>query len=77
MEREEIRKSLLELQKDTCAYAPRGNTFCDCKFGYHDTSKEKFPNSEQNGCPELRTVVILLARMTDIEFEEIFNREAP
>jgi hypothetical protein len=71
-----VTKSLHLMQRNVCCYdmghmSDDQATFCDCKYGYNP--KEKW--GEQTGCPELRTVVELLNKMTEEEYTEILNRE--
>lgn len=41
-------------------------TRCDCKYGAHSLAGEG--GTEQNGCPELRTLYRMLDRMSDATF---------
>ena len=71
MKKEQLIKAMGHVQVAVCAYKSR--TFCDCKFGI-DTDKVHH-SSEQTGCPEVRTVLGILATMTDKEYERILKRQ--
>lgn len=54
----------LELvRRSVCAYGPLAET-CDCKYGLYEFILPKgdpgYVNSEQTGCPELRSVIGML-----------------
>ena len=72
----ETRNVLHLLQRKACGYDGlfRENPppFCDCKYGWDNNSNAY---SEQTGCPELRTVVELLDKMTEKEYNKILKRE--
>ena len=72
--KDEIQISLRILRRKLCCYdglmggtAPK---HCDCKFGYDPEY-----GGEHTGCPELRTIEMLLDKLSDYEFLEILNRE--
>ena len=72
--KDRIIKSLDSLQKNSCAYfgpKGRGTGRCDCKYGYDGSNH----SGEQTGCPELRSVVELLYKMTDKEYTRIHARK--
>jgi hypothetical protein len=73
-DKNQVRNSLHLLQRKVCEYdmMMRGTppSFCDCKYGYNSTRR-----SEQTCCPELRTVVELLDKMTQKEYNTILERE--
>lgn len=75
-EKSEVRNALHLLQREACVYD--GNfhkdppDFCDCKYGYAGNLLKG--NSEMSGCPELRTVVELLDKMTEEEYTTILER---
>jgi len=70
----ETRNALHLLQRVTCSYDgnhnPEPPSFCDCKYGYDGNSR-----GEDNACPELRTVVDLLDKMTEKEYNRILGIE--
>tara|TARA_Y100000310_G_scaffold334897_1_gene415672 strand:+ start:8339 stop:8788 length:450 start_codon:yes stop_codon:yes gene_type:complete len=68
--KEDIINTLKALRKKTCVYT--SENFCDCKFGYDNT--QNHVASEQNGCPELRTTIGVLERMTEDEWQDITAR---
>lgn len=55
-----LAESLEALRRRICAYGAFGDMTCDCKYGLKIDSNR---NSEQTGCPELRSVIegLLLA----------------
>jgi len=67
--KEELIKGLNVLQGERCIYG--GGDFCDCKYGYKGFVSM---SAEQNCCPELRSVVVLLELMTEEEYKTILNR---
>ena len=71
----QVRNALHLLQRKVCGYDGlfRENPppFCDCKYGWDNTQK---PYSETTCCPELRTVVELLDKMTEKEYNKILSR---
>jgi hypothetical protein len=73
----EVREALHLMQRKVCGYDGLFVTvepsFCDCKYGYSPTTKMR--DSEATGCPELRTVVDLLDKMTEEEYNNILLRE--
>lgn len=71
-----VRNSLHLIQREVCCYdgnfSENPPATCDCKYGYSlDLLKS---DSEKTGCPELRTVVELLDRMTEEEYNTILSR---
>jgi hypothetical protein len=54
------------LRRSVCPYS-RPQHGCDCKYGVS-------LRGEQNGCPELREAIHLLAALTQDEFEELILR---
>jgi len=66
-EKDEVRTALDIMQKKVCCYV---GEFCDCKYGF--TGKAEY--GEQTCCPELRTVVELLDKMTEEEYINILSR---
>lgn len=55
-----------------CAYrSPNGP--CDCKYGM-GVHEKPYATSEQNGCPELRMIELVLRHMTDAEYKTILDR---
>ncbi len=76
-EKGEVRNALHLLQREVCVYDVNFHKdppkICDCKYGYaHNLLKG---NSEISGCPELRTVVELLDKMTEEEYNAILSRK--
>jgi len=75
-EKEQVENSLRLLQRKVCCYDgllfPTPPPFCDCKYGYDP--KAKLGLSEQTCCPELRTVIELLDKMTEQEYNDILSR---
>lgn len=65
--RAELVYNLEALRKRLCCYSP-GISFCDCKYGATG-------QGEKTGCPELRSVIVLLKNMTGTEFQKIIKRE--
>ena len=70
----QVREVVRLMQRKVCCYdglfretPPR---FCDCKYGWTNESR----TGEQTGCPELRTVVELLGKMTEAEYNKILER---
>jgi len=78
-EKDKVRKSLHEMQRNVCVYdgffSEEPPNFCDCKYGYTASLTEDLRWSERNGCPELRTVVELLDKMTEEEYNAILSRK--
>jgi hypothetical protein len=70
----QVKYSLHLLQRRVCEYdgmlRESPPKFCDCKYGYDSTGR-----AEQTCCPELRTVVELLGKMTEEEYNDILKRE--
>ena len=69
--RNKLIENLHKMQRHACCY-DMGHPFnppptCDCKYGYDPK------DSEQTGCPELRTVVALLSAMDDEQFYTLCN----
>lgn len=68
--KEELIKGLKVIRLNSCAYM--GENFCDCKYGIN--TNKNFPYGEQNGCPELRSVISILENMTDDEYLDLCKR---
>lgn len=66
--KEQVAKALSAMQKKVCCYV---GEVCDCKYGF--TGEVGY--GEQTCCPELRTVVELLIKMTEEEYETILMRK--
>lgn len=75
LNREDIRQSIAKLGDQRCCYS--GGAWikrrCDCKYGGPNSSV----GSEQTGCPELRDVYLLLANLSDEEYDAIMKRTSP
>lgn len=74
--KDEVKNTLRLMQKNVCAYdlgffPEEKEIKCDCKYGYNP----KQTYGERTGCPELRTVVKLLEKMTEQEYMDILQRE--
>lgn len=54
-----------------CAYH---HERCDCKYGAHNLDKG-WGSEDGNGCPEMRVVVALLERLSDVEIERALKRK--
>jgi hypothetical protein len=65
-------KALKGVRRNVCCYS--SENFCDCKYGLDDKEMIEF-GSETTGCPELRTVIYFLEKITEEEFKEILNRK--
>ena len=72
--RQNIVDGLKGARQKCCGYM---GDFCDCKYGVRESEKPinpLFDHSEQTGCPELRTAIMILSEMTDEEYEAIYKR---
>lgn len=58
------------LGSQRCGYGTWPDGPCDCKYGYHGAGS----GSEQTGCPELRSLRLLIAAMTDEEWALLTQR---
>ena len=54
-----------------CVYGTWPDGRCDCKYGYDGSQS---PSSEQTGCPELRTLRLLVRAMSDNEWALLERR---
>jgi hypothetical protein len=74
-EKEQVKRALHKMQREVCQYDsfrhPDPPDFCDCKYGFDE---DHHLYSEKCGCPELRTVVELLDKMTEEEYNRILSR---
>jgi len=76
MKKEELIEALDNIRaKHMCAYVSIGgkpNTFCDCKFSEHFGGfgkKAMHRGSENNnGCPEMRTIINFIKGLPETEF---------
>jgi len=68
--REELIRVIEIIRKESCSYM---GDMCDCKYGYQGKGNQRYA-SESTGCPELRTVLMLLKNITDEEYREILKR---
>ena len=77
-DKEEVTNALSVMQRRVCAYdnffRSEPPSFCDCKYGYDKDSNLDF-GTENTCCPELRTVVALLGKLSEEEYNEILFRE--
>ncbi len=58
--------SLEAVRRRVCSYGAIEDMTCDCKFGVGQRmidGKPVHPQSEQNGCPELREVIAVLLQL--------------
>lgn len=70
-DKKELLRNLRKLQRGICVY--NSEEFCDCKFGA--TNLDKMKGGEETGCPEVRTVILLLENMTEDEYRELAIRK--
>ena len=64
--RSECLAVLRAIRPGHCLY--RGSRPCDCKYSRGEPLSKM---GETTGCPELRTLIMLLDRMTDEQFAEM------
>jgi hypothetical protein len=68
IDRASVVEGLKELRRSVCGYLHSDDTPCDCKYGIGcDPDEPK--NGEENGCPELRTAIIILEAMSGTEYD--------
>ena len=77
--KEQVENALRLMQRKVCCYDGlfRNNpapATCDCKYGYNPLPNDHSYDTERTGCPELRTVVCLLEKMTEREYHTILAR---
>jgi hypothetical protein len=72
--RENVLTAIYTMGSTVCAYSMGGKWAdrCDCKYGLH----EKWPTAGErgNGCPELRSLYVVIAAMTDDEWARLVLR---
>jgi hypothetical protein len=56
-------------RRHICCYGTRAER-CDCKYG----GGEPKAGDEKSGCPEMRSVILLLQNMTDEQYMELCKR---
>lgn len=75
--RERMMRAVERLGIRACSYSiDTWAVPCDCKTGIESDKSphERYYCGEQTGCPELRTLHLLLSDMTDAEYDEIHGR---
>lgn len=65
-EREELLQNINIFQKRVCGYKCTPDCKCDCKYGATGVG-------EKTGCPELRTVIALLSKITDKQYNSLLG----
>lgn len=74
--KDELIVAIEAIRRVHCKYLPgmTGSGFCDCKFGGKDINSV---SGEQTGCPELRTVGRLLEKMSEKDYQSLFDPSSP
>ena len=70
-DKDEVLESIKVARKNACHYM--GST-CDCKYGGPVDRFSDEREGERTGCPELRTLIVLLEQMTEEEYDNILKR---
>lgn len=63
--------NLCKLVAANCAYSKQP---CDCKYMIHEDDKVSRFSEKGNGCPETTMAAVLIAHMTEQEFQSIAKR---
>lgn len=71
--RETLLAAVTKMRRSVCAYGPNAQE-CDCKYGASAVGHLS-TGSEETGCPELRSIELLLKGMSDHEYYEAMNCE--
>jgi hypothetical protein len=78
MTREQAIEAVKRIGVKFCVYSsgPEWAATCDCKYGVESdrSARESYYCGEQTGCPEMRSLQILLMDMTDEEYAAIKAR---
>lgn len=73
--RERLLEAVTKMRRAVCAYGPNAQE-CDCKYGASAVGHMS-TGSEETGCPELRSIELLLKGLGDHEYDKAMNQSGP